>query len=179
MVRELAAIQLLSSLVCIGQTGVPSCQVDPPYSLVVRERTDSVGSDVIVKYGPPQHTCLYRVEGKDFEIKDVNTSRFIKVADPYLFLGGGTGPDGGTLVVYDLQARTKLYEHNFSGNTVSFVDWVGPAKREQCPADFDRFTKHGLTTTLAADVSFKLEDLSHPQRMKTLARAKQRCIETQ
>jgi hypothetical protein len=60
-----------------------------------------------------------------------------------------------------------------------FVDWLGPARREQRSADFDRFTKQGFTTTLVADVSFQLEDLAHPEKMKTLARAKQHCVETQ
>jgi hypothetical protein len=90
---------------------------------------------VIVKYGQAQRTCAYRVERTDFEIQDVNTSRFIKVAEPYLFLGGGTGPDGGSFVVYDLKARTKLYEHRFigdtiriSGNTVSFRRLAGPGE---------------------------------------------------
>jgi hypothetical protein len=189
MERGLIAAFLLGGLwLCRAQpAGAPTCKAYLPYHVVVRDRTDSVNSDVIVKYGqPPPGPCIYRVEPTDFEIKDVNTNRFVKFAAQYLFLGGGTGPDGGAFVVYDLKARTKLYERGFmgdtiriGGNTVSFVESLGPAKREQCSADFDRFTKQGFTTTLVADALFQLADLAHPEKMKALPRTRQRCVETQ
>ena len=141
--------------------------LSPPYFVVVRNRTDSVNNDVLAKYGPEQHRCLYQVERTDFDIKEVLANQFVKVVDQYLFQGGGSGPDGEEFVVYDLKARTKLYQHVYMGNgigvtggIVSFTERLDRATRENCK-DYDRITKLGLSATIEADVSFKLDDLAN------------------
>jgi hypothetical protein len=73
------------------------CQSHAPYFLVIRPRTDSLNSDVLVKYRQEKRPCAYRTERGDYELKDVNSNRFAKVADPYLFLGGGSGRMGASL----------------------------------------------------------------------------------
>jgi hypothetical protein len=155
------------------------CESHPPYFLVIRARTDSVNSDVLVKYDP---VCAYRVGRTDYELKDVNTNRFVKFVDPYLFLGGSTSPDVGDLVVYNLKARAKVYEHIFagkdiriSGNTVFYVQSLGRAKREQCK-DYDKIVSQDFRPILEAEVSFQVEDLAHPEKLKSLNPSKIRCV---
>jgi hypothetical protein len=88
-------------------------------------------------------------------------------------------------VVYDLTARSKIYSHVFmgddiriSGNMVSYTQSLGRAKRENCK-DYDKIVKQSLSPTIEADVSFKLEDLAHPENLKSLPPSKLRCVANQ
>jgi hypothetical protein len=178
-------ILLFSALSSSQESEAPVCQSHSPYFLVIRARTDSVGSDVLVKYGPDRHPCAYKAEGTDFELKDVNTNRFVKFADPYLFLGGSTGPDGGDFLVFDLKARVKVYQHIFmgkdiriSGNTVFYTQRLGTATPGQCKT-YDAIVKQGFSAVIVADVSFPVEDLAHPDRLKSLAPSNPRCTAQQ
>jgi hypothetical protein len=96
------------------------------------------------------------VEPADYELKDVNANRFVKFADHYLFLGGSTGPDGGDFVVFDLKSKQKVYQHVYigrdmrvSGNTITYMQSLGRARRDQCK-DYDKIVKQGLSPTIDA-----------------------------
>ncbi len=182
-------MRLLAScgLLCPGQAPAqaPVCQSHAPYFVVARNRTDSVNSDLLVKYGPDAHQCLYRVESSDYEVNDVNNSDFMKIAGSYLFLGGGSGPDIGEILIYDLKARRKLYSHTYmrgsfrlKGESASFTEDLGRAKPEQCK-DYSKVSKMGLTPTLEGDVSFTLDDLAHAEKLNSVKPSNVRCVATQ
>ena len=168
-----------------AQPHSPVCQAHPPYFVVVRQRTDSLNSDVLVKFGNGQRQCVYQAEPADYELQAVNTNRFVKLAGRYLFLGGGTAPDIESFAVYDLVARTKIYEHAYMENSfrltesmVWFTEPLGRAAPERCK-DYDRIVKLGQTPTMEGDVSFSLDDLAHPERLGSLVSSNLRCVATQ
>ena len=178
------ALMLFALLVpCMlrGQAGL-NCTSHDNYYVVVKDRADSVLNDVLVKYGTGPHKCAYQPASGDYEMKEVPANTIVKLADQYLFLGGQSGPDGGTFAVFDLNGRKKVYEHSYSGTgvrinagIVTFTETVGPAKRAECPK-FDEITKMSLAPAIEADVSFAVADLAHPEKLKLLSPVKPRCV---
>lgn len=167
---------------CVLAQSVPKCQSFPPYYTIVRDRTDSVLSDVLVKSGPGPFRCAYRPGPADYQIRGVLANEFVKFAARYLFVGGGSGPDGGTFAVYDLQARQKVYEHEYAGkglqvigSTITYTKTLGAATRATC-RKFDEIAKMSLRPVIEADVSFPVQDLSTPEKLKNLKPLRQRCV---
>jgi hypothetical protein len=164
-----------------------TCHDSAKYFVIEKNRTDSVGSDVLVKYktSPNQHIdCAYFVDKSDYEILNGENGAqyFFAVTGNFLLMDNGTGPEQRELTIFDLNKRTQVFADEYTGtrdigingtlvqywtttpshtNGVPIIDSSGtaePATQANCP-EFEQYRSDGLTPSIVAHVSLDLSTL--------------------
>lgn len=140
------------------------CVKSDNFQVVYRERTSSVGSDILVQKldGKPRKCAFDRKEG-DYRVGDADSANFVLgLSGNILVLDQGTGPDR-TLQLFDLQTRKPVLTQDYvdedpvkiEPGKVSFRAVTGPANASNCP-DFKSYEANGLGAALTqnAEVVF-------------------------
>ena len=104
---------------CIFENKVyeESCVGNDKYFVISADRTDDVGTDILVKYKSSSSqniSCEYLKKDKDFEIKDEGAVYVMALENNFLILDEGTGPFPRGLIIYDLSSRKKVLEDSYS-----------------------------------------------------------------
>jgi hypothetical protein len=149
-------------------SGNLSCKDSPNYFIISKGLTDSVGSDILIKYKTGQSQslpCVYNVATEDFEIKNVQAEYFLAVIDHFLILDSGTAPYPRGLIVYDLNTREKVYTDKYSQpfsvafDTLTYWTPVGTkATNANCP-ELSEYSAGGLGAEIEQQVTLNLTTL--------------------
>jgi hypothetical protein len=160
----------------------PKCYEYPKFYVIEAELTDSVGSDILVKFkkdDKEQMKCEYVVNKLDYEVKNEWAEYFFGISGNFMFLESSTGPDPRGLMIYDLVQRKKMYETSFSGPIVLEKDdkllfWqeTGEASKENCP-DYEKIASGGLTAVIETKVILDLNNFTISATKETRCAARQ------
>lgn len=154
------------------QTSAPSavnCTSSAQYFVISSDLTDSVGSNILVKYktSPGQVIpCVYTPASGDFELKDADAEYFFGLAGHFLVLDRGTGPEPRELIVYDLNSRQEVYSDQYSSPvifaTTTITYWTPVATKvtaANCP-QLGEFSADDLGAEIESHVILNLPDLT-------------------
>ncbi len=156
--------------VCVVNNKVyeENCVSNNKYFVVEKNLTDSVGANHLVKYKINENqnfSCEYVVEKGDFEIKNEWAEYTLALENNFLILDSGTGPDPRGLIIYDLNARKKVFEDTYSrpitiqNNTINYwTEAVEKATEVNCP-ELKEYEAGGLGAAIDAHVSLNLSNL--------------------
>lgn len=141
------------------------CHDSPNYMAIQKSLTDSVGSDILIKYktNPSQSfPCAYTVAPGDFELKNVEAEYFLAFTDTFLVLDRGTAPEPRGLIVYDLRLRTIAFTDSYAkpvtvdGDTITYFSVTTQKPTlDNCP-QVDEYTANGLGAVIMAKVRVDL-----------------------
>ncbi|QTL03311.1 hypothetical protein J5J86_21625 [Aquabacter sp. L1I39] len=156
----------------------PKCLEGAGFKVAYRERTQSVGSDIVVHSGPSA-TCTLKTAG-GFRVGGADDAFYVKgLAGAVLVLDAGTGPDR-QVRLYDLATRRTLLTSDYDDDqpltitpqSVTFWEVGGTADASNCK-DFASITANGLAPALARQVTVRLPGLARS------ASGPERCIARQ
>lgn len=141
----------------------PKCVANGQYQVVYRDRTDSVGMDILVQRldGAPR-PCAFDSKAGDYRVGEADDPNYVLgLSGGVLVLDQGSGPDR-TLGLYDLQARKFVLTQDYDDSqpvdvkpdVIRFRAVTGPATAANCPT-FKSIKKNGLEPSLtqAAEVA--------------------------
>lgn len=161
----LVAMSLASgSLTPADAANGPKCLESAGFKVAYRERTQSVGSDIVV-HAAPSGACTLKTEG-GFKIGGADDAFYVKgLAGSILVLDAGTGPDR-QLRLYDLAARRTVLTADYDDDqpldvkpgSVTFWEVGGIADASNCK-DFANIKANGLEPALARQVTVRLPGL--------------------
>lgn len=151
-----------------NETGL-ECHTSPKYFAIQKSLTDSVGSDILIKYivNPDKNlSCTYKVAKGDFEIKNVVAEYFLAFTDNFLVLDQGTAPEPRRLVVYDLRSHEKIvFNDSYAkpvgvvGDSITYWSETSQKPTLQNCSDLDNYTKNGLGAVIMSKVTVNLLSL--------------------
>lgn len=113
-----------------------ACISNDKYFVTSQDLTESVGSDILVKYKinkDQNFACNYIIEKNDFVIKNEWAEYVFAITNNFLLLDSGTGPSGRNLIIYNLETRQKIYTDGYSEpvtikeNIITY--WAGSDKK--------------------------------------------------
>ncbi|MFG1424385.1 hypothetical protein [Roseixanthobacter liquoris] len=158
------------------------CKFGGGFQVISRERTDSVGHDIIARPVPANAAgpCIFAKRSGDIEISTADEAdTVLGLAGTHLVMDRGTGPSR-VLVIYDLAARkvalTLAYDDQVpvkiaaSGVTLAAV--TGPASAANCPK-FKEYKANGLGAALTIETRIAFPGLARTES------GKPRCIAQQ
>jgi len=146
-----------------------TCNDSPKYFAVEKSLSDSVGSNILIKYKAStgqKFSCAYLVSEGDFELKNVMAEYFLAFTDNFLVLDSGTAPEPRGLIVYDLRSREKVFTDSYAkpvivkGDTLEY--WAKSDQKptaENCPTLAEN-TKNYLGSVIMSKVSLDLSTLT-------------------
>lgn len=161
---------LLAALVAAGfwtpadAANGPKCLEGAGFKVAYRERTQAVGSDIVVHSGPSAACSLKTAGG--FKVGGADDAFYVKgLAGNVLVLDAGTGPDR-QLRLYDLSGRRTLLTTDYDDDqkldvkpdAVTFWEVGGKADASNCK-DFASITANGLEPALTRQVTVRLPGL--------------------
>lgn len=145
------------------------CHDSPKYFAIEKSLTDTVGSDILIKYktNPSQTVpCTYTVANGDFELKNVLAEYFLTFTDNFLVLDKGTAPEPRGLVVYDLRTHDMVFTDSYakpvtvSGDSITYFSKTDRKPTVQnCPA-LNEYTSNGLGAVIMSKVTVDLLSLT-------------------
>ena len=142
----------------------PKCLEAAGFKVAYRERTQSVGTDIVVHSGPSA-TCTLKTAG-GFKVGGADDAFYVKgLAGGVLVLDAGTGPDR-EVRLYDLATRTTVLTADYDDgqklevkpDAVTFWEVGGTADASNCK-DFASIKANGLEPALARQVTVRLPGL--------------------
>jgi hypothetical protein len=146
-----------------------NCHESPNYFVVEGGVTDSVGTNLLIKYktsADQKYSCLYSKESNDFEIKNKWAEYYWGITDHFLILDSGTGPDPRGMLIYDLTKRTQVFNDQYShpatigSGTIDYWTPIKtPATKSNCP-EFNEYNTAGLGIIIESHVSLNLSTLT-------------------
>ena len=146
-----------------------ACVSNDKYFVVEEGLTDSVGSDILVKYKSTKdqkYSCEYLSSNSDFQIKNEWAEYVFALENNFLILDSGTGPPPRGLIIYDLTTRRKVFTDSYSEPTVvssSSITYWSPVDTKpnetNCPK-IAEYTSEGLGAEIEAHVVLTLSTLS-------------------
>jgi hypothetical protein len=171
----LAAIPLAASA-----AGKTVCHDGGRYR-VVAKATESVGTDLLVKYaarGRSIPACRYVVREGDFEIRNEKAEYFLGLQGALLILDSGTAPEPRGLIVWDLEKRQKVftgtYSPPYSIDAAGMRFWAqsGDATDATCPQAAG-WRASGLGAALETETTLNFADMSLTPSANTRCSARQ------
>lgn len=160
-----------------------SCHDTPLYYVVQKQKADSVGTDILVKYKKSEEeevACSYKVGQGDYEIANGDGAQYLyAITNNFLITDNGTAPDPRGLVVFDLNKRKEIFTDQYSkplnvdGTTVTY--WATSKKTptaENCP-DLASYQSNGLTAAIETEVSVEISTLTKKDLGKERCAARQ------
>ena len=158
------------------------CHESPKYFVVEKSLSDSVGSNILIKYkiSPEQNfPCAYAAASGDFELKNVLAEYFLAFTDNFLVLDSGTAPEPRGLIAYDLRSRKKVFTDSYAkpvvveGDRITYLSKLGQKPTlENCPA-LNEYAKNDLGAVIMAKVTVDLSSLDKKEFGATECRATQ------
>ncbi|MFC4174104.1 hypothetical protein ACFOYU_18960 [Microvirga sp. GCM10011540] len=177
------AVAALAALPSPGRAAnSATCHTSASHVVVERPREDFAGMDFLIKAKArpdAEVPCLYRAGKGDFEL-DVSEDAyfFLGLQGRFLVLDGGTGPTR-SLVVYDLDARRKVFEATTSGEDTQVTDkgvtfWMqtGPGTARNCKP-YKEYAASGLGAAVETHATFDFASTALRRSSRT------RCVATQ
>ena len=145
------------------------CHNSVKYFAIQKSLSDSVGSDILIKYKispSDKFPCTYTVASEDFEIKNVLAEYFLTFTDNFLVLDKGTAPEPRGLVVYDLNSRKIVFTDSYAkpvtvvGDSITYFSKtdIKPTLLN-CP-DLNNYTSNDLGAILMSKVTVDLSLLN-------------------
>ncbi|TSC70774.1 MAG: hypothetical protein CEO12_150 [Parcubacteria group bacterium Gr01-1014_46] len=145
------------------------CHDSPKYFVIEKSLTDSVGSDILIKYKTNLNQimpCVYKVENEDFELKNVSAEYFLAFTDNFLLLDSGTAPPPRELIVYDLNSRKKVFTDLYRGPVTQIGDNITylsvtseKVTTKNCPS-LSEYTADGLGAVIMSKITVNLSTLT-------------------
>ena len=144
------------------------CVNNDKYFVVSKNLTESVGSDILVKYktSPTQNiSCEYSKDDLDFEIKNERAEYIMSLENNFLILDSGTAPPPRGLIVYDLLKKKNVYNSSYSNpitiknNKISY--WTETSEKvtaENC-SDLKEHESYGLGSAIETYITLDLNSL--------------------
>ena len=142
-----------------------SCVGNDKYFVISADRTDDVGTDILVKYKSSSSqniSCEYLKNDKDFEIKDEGAAYIMALENNFLILDEGTGPFPRGLIIYDLSSRKKVLEDsylepvNIKNNIINYwTETTIKANEENCSTyklNEENFMGSAIETRVSLDL---------------------------
>lgn len=145
------------------------CHDSPKYFAIQKSLTDSVGSNILIKYKTSSSQsipCVYTVASGDFELQNVLAEYFLAFTDNFLLLDSGTAPPPRGLIVYDLRTRTKIFTDSYTKPVAVVGDVITYSAKtsikptlQNCPQLHD-YTQNGLGAVIMSKVAVDLSTLT-------------------
>ena len=153
------------------------------YIIVTKYLEGSVGSDIFVKqfeWNKGHYDCPKVINQYDFKIENEWAEYFKGIYRHYLFIDSGTGPDGRHLIIYDLNAKKKVFKSEYSDPT--FINEQGIlsfwttskilANEENCEK-YKEYTSGGLGVAIDKKMLLNLNNLKLSETSETRCSARQ------
>ena len=146
-----------------------SCKDNPNYFVVTKSLSDSVGSDILIKYKTNKNqnfACSYTVEKNDFEIKNVQAEYFLTFTDNFLVLDSGTAPEPRGLIVYDLRSRKIVFTDSYAkpvqvkGDSITYFSKTDQKPTIKNCSSLNDYIKNGLGAVIMSKVTVDLSSLN-------------------
>lgn len=143
-----------SELAKITETKLGKTYIYPETQVMVIPSEDGVGEEIYVVSAGQKDT---------FWIENIEAHHFFGIKNNFLFVDNGTGPNGRTIVVYDLKTRQNIhegrYEKDISLNEskmtyLSPIDTRNIRLRDSVCPDKDKWEKQGLSAGYAQYIEF-------------------------
>ncbi len=171
------AAMVLGTLTPAAAANGPKCLEAAGFKVAYRERTQSVGSDIVVHAGPSA-ACSLKTSG-GFKVGGADDAFYVKgLAGSMLVLDAGTGPDR-QLRLYDLAARRTVLTADYDDSqplgvtpeAVTFWEVSAGANASNCK-EFASIKANGLEPALARQVTVRLPGLERgaPGAARCIAR---------
>ena len=167
-----AAIPHLTQSTNASSTPTVSCNDSPNYFVITRDLTDSVGSDILVKYktsSTQTFACVYNVGIGDYELKHLDAGYFLGLVSHFIILDFGTGPPPRSLEIDDLNSRREVFTDGYSIpisiNDNSLTYWSPTSTIPtiaNCP-DLNTYNEEGLGAEIETQVTVNLTDLTRKE----------------
>jgi hypothetical protein len=149
-----------------GADGV-TCHTNSQFMIAEKSRNPNVGTDFLVMKNMPGMPCEYTATSDSFEISNADEADyFLALTGHYLVLDEGTGPDPRGLIVYDLNAKEKVYSGQYAkpfsaeGDKLTFwLPTTDVPTADNCP-DLAQYTQNGLGAIIEAQTTLDLSTLS-------------------
>jgi hypothetical protein len=147
------------------ETAGLECHDSPKYFAVEKGLSDSVGSDILIKYktnSGQTFPCAYEAETADFELKNVEAEYFLAFTDNFLILDGGTAPEPRKLIAYDLRSRKITFTDFYakpvivSGDSITYLSKTGKKPTEKNCPNLKEYTANGLGAVIMSEVTVDL-----------------------
>lgn len=152
-----------------GEVAQVECYDKSNYFVITKYETESVGSDVLIKYKRnPEQTfpCLYVVEKGDFEIKNEGADYYNALVDHYIIMDSGTGPGIRGIFIYDLDTRAKVYEASKVGaisainnNVITYYEPLDEEPTLQNCPKLDEYYNSVGNAVIAAETTITFGDI--------------------
>ena len=161
-----------SPKVCILNSRVyqNDCFENAKYFIVSKRLTESVGSDILIKYKTSVNqniSCKYDKEDQDFEIKNNDGAQYVfALENNFLIIDEGTGPEPRGLTIFDLTKRQMVYNDSYSkpvtikNNKISYWSNTSEeATNENC-SNLELNNSRGLGSAIDTYVILDLKTMS-------------------
>lgn len=165
----------------LAQDAQPQCYQSGAFFVIGQDRTETVGTDFIIKTlpkGSKTPACVFEATKADIQLNDQDEPFWYEaIAGTYLVLTRSTGPDG-QIVIFDMSNGDKVIDTpsdddiTVADDTITYWERIDEGTAENCP-DFADNTANGLGSQIAAETNF---DVSSG---KTSVTGQQRCSATQ
>lgn len=154
------------------------CYANADYLVIAQERTDDLGTDILVRRDGTIMPCSYEVRQGDVIIGEGDWLWFEALEGHHIVMSRSSGPDGN-IVIYDLASP----EHPVLDvpaeahpivlpQDVIFWERTSEGDAETCP-NYEQNTANGLGTAVAEETVFSLLDQSITRT------GNMRCVATQ
>jgi hypothetical protein len=153
------------------------------YKVVAKDKGESVGSDIYVKYSNPNSefpSCEDIMKECDFIIKNEWAEYFWGIYKDFLIIESGTCPDGSKIIFYNLNTKKKIFESEYyppvsidTNGILSF--WKTsetPVTEVNCPGMLKRKSS-GLGSAIEKEVLLNLSDFSVSETGETRCSSRQ------
>lgn len=138
----------------VEETKIGRTYIYPQAKITVTSSEDGVGEEIHVVSTGKTDT---------FWIENIEAHHFFGIKNDFLFIDNGTGPNGRTIVVYDLKTRQNIHEARYEKDislNESKMTYLAPIDTRNirlrdsvCP-DKDKWEKQGLSAGYAQYVEF-------------------------
>ncbi len=145
------------------------CNDSPKYFAVEKSLSDSVGSDILIKYkknSEQNFPCVYAVASGDFELKNVLAEYFLAFTDNFLVLDSGTAPEPRGVIVYDLRSHKNVFTDSYAkpvivkGDTLTYFSKTDSNPTlENCP-NLNEYKGNGLGAVIMSKITVDLSSFS-------------------
>jgi hypothetical protein len=151
-----------------------TCRENSNYLVVAKATSEDLSSDILVKYKDIEGQtlpCNYIAKESDYEMIGLEATYLMALADNFLVLDIGTGPDIRKLAVIDLRLRKEVYSDSyvsvFPDGGVSIkenvlVYWTPTdeeANQSQCP-QMQEWRSGGLGARIDKQVTLDMNTLT-------------------
>ena len=138
----------------VQETKLGRTYIYPETQVTVLPSEDGVGEEIYVVSLGQKDT---------FWIENIEAHHFFGIKQGFLFVDNGTGPNGRTIVVYDLKTRQNIHEARYekdisvNNDKMSYltpIDTRNIRLRDSVCPDKDKWEKQGLSAGYAQYVEF-------------------------